>query len=140
MRLDKKNHAETGINTSTHDVQPELNDKSPVQWNEQPTLTLDGRGMIRDCNKAGEKAFGYFRRDLVWQHVSKLLPKLAEIPLTKNGQLNPHLDFTCHCGHLFQVQDQQGNTFPSELSFVDLGYEEELMLRLIIRPSDKAET
>ena len=103
-------------------------------------LILDERGMICDCSKAGEKLFGYLRGDLVWQHVSKLLPQLSDISLVSDGQINPRLGFLSHCGRLFQAKNQRGDTFYSALHFVYLNCGGERIIRLILRPSVSAES
>ncbi len=100
------------------------------------TLTLDELGMIRDCSKPVEWLFGYHREELLCQHVSTLLPQLAEFVLAGNSQVNPRLIFLCHCGHLFQAQDRRGNTFFSRLNFVQLDNFEKGTVRLIIQPSN----
>ena len=102
---------------------------------EQAALVLDERGMIRDCSKSGEQLFGYRRSELAWQHISKLIPQLSDIQLVQSGQINPHLEFLCHCGLPFQAQNQQGNTFASELHFIHLDRGERKIIRLIVTPS-----
>lgn len=111
---------------------------SATSWLEPAALTLDERGMIRDCTRAGEELFGYTRLELTWQPVSKLLPQLSRINLVQDGQLNPMLSFLCHCGHLFEVQCRNGVTLLGELSFVNLAHPGKFTLRLIIRPSAAA--
>jgi PAS domain S-box-containing protein len=118
------------------DAASEILPHSRVAWQEPPTLTLDERGMICDCSKAGEELFGYRRKDMVWQHVSKLLPELAEISLVKNGELNQQLGFLSHCGHHFRAINQLGNAFMNELYFVLLDYAGRRTIRMIILPSD----
>lgn len=103
-------------------------------------LILDERGMICDCSKAGEALFGYLRRDMVWQHVSKLLPQLSEISLVSNGQINPRLGFLSRCGQLFQARNKHGDTFYSALHFVHLDYRGKRVIRLILRPADSTES
>lgn len=104
------------------------------QWREPAALTLDERGMICDCSEAGEELFGYSRPELTWQHVTHLLPQLAGVPLIKDGQVNPKLDYLCRCGQLYHVRSRLGNFIPSALSFVNVGQKGRLMLRLIVRP------
>jgi PAS domain S-box-containing protein len=113
----------------------EMDSSSHAEWQEPPALTLDERGMICDCSNAGEKLFGYSRKNLVWQHVSKLLPELSEIQLLKNGHLNPQLGFLCHCGHHFRATNRLGNVFLSELHFVLLNVAEKYTIRMIVQPS-----
>jgi PAS domain S-box-containing protein len=102
---------------------------------EPAALVLDERGMIRDCSKAGEQLFGYRRSELAWQHISRLIPQLSDIQLVQSGQINPHLEFLCHCGLPFQAQNQHGDIFDSELHFIHLGHGEKKKIRLIITPS-----
>jgi PAS domain S-box-containing protein len=107
-----------------------------AEWQEPPVLTLDECGMISDCSKAGEKLFGYSRKDLVRQHVSKLLPELSEIQLVKNGQFNSQLGFLCRCGHHFRAINRLGNIFLNELHFVLLDDTGKHTIRMIVQPSD----
>jgi PAS domain-containing protein len=117
------------------DAASEIRPPSRAAWQDPPALILDERGMICDCSKAGEILFGYPRQDMVWQHVSKLLPELSEIQLVKNGQFNPQLGFLCHCGHHFQATNRLGNVFLSELHFVILNDAETRQIRMIVQPS-----
>ncbi len=112
----------------------EMNSTSRTEWQEPPALTLDERGMICDCSKAGEKLFGYRRKDMVWQHVSNLLPELSEIQLVKNGQFNPQLAFLSHCGHHFRAINRLGGIFLNELHFVLLDYAGRRTIRMILHP------
>jgi len=112
----------------------EIYPSSHVEWQEPPALTLDERGMICDCSKTGEKLFGYSRTDLVWKHVSELLPELAEISLVKNGELNQQLGFLSHCGHHFLAINRLGNIFMNELFFVLLDYAGRRTIRMIVQP------
>lgn len=90
--------------------------------------------MICDCNKPGEQLFGYMRSELIWQHVSLLLPQFAGVALVRGGQVDPHLDFLCHCGHLFRVQKREGEVFSGELNVVHLEHEGRRVLRVMVRP------
>lgn len=132
MILVRKSDAE--IDEFPCDVQEQV-DQRPIEWLEPPVLSLDDRGMIRDCNKPGEKLFGYLRSDLVWQHISKLLPQLQGIPLSQGGRFNPILDYLCHCGQPFQAKNREGDYIPSKLSFVHLEHDGKRTLRLIVNPA-----
>lgn len=101
---------------------------------EPPALSLDERGMIRDCNRAAEKLSGYLRSELVWRHVSLLLPQLPENSLISGGRFNPKLNFLCHCGHLFHLQHSNGSSLRSELHLVELNNSGRGSLRLIFTP------
>ena len=112
-----------------------LSKERTAGWCEPAALTLDERGMIRDCSRSCEEMFGYGRHELVLQHVSKLLPQLSEVNLLQDGEFNPKLRLISRCGHLFQAQKQDGGTFSGELSFVNLVHAGRRVLRLIVRPS-----
>lgn len=114
--------------------------KHPGGRDEPVALILDERGMICDCSRAGENIFEYRRSDLVWNHISKLFPELSGITLVHNEKFNSRLGFLCRCGHLFQVQNQQGEIFHSALHFVHLECRGKRIIRLILRISDNAET
>lgn len=101
-------------------------------------MTLDERGMIRDCNRASENLFNYCRSEMVWRHVSMLLPQLAELELMQNGQPNPRLRFLCHTGRHFQAVTQSGGRFASKLFFNLLNGGPQGGLSLIVRPAEEA--
>lgn len=99
-------------------------------------LRLNDRGMIRDCNRAIETLFNYRRSELVWRHVSILLPQLAEMALLQDGQPNPRLRFQCRIGRHFQALTRDGEQFASELFINFLGSTENSRLLLIVRPAE----
>lgn len=106
----------------------------PVVEDGVATLLLDQRGMIRGCNGASENLFGYRRSEVVWQHVSMLLPQLADTDLVCDGQLNPRLLFLCRIGGYFKAQKHNGQSFASDLFLLDLSNSDSSDLRLIVRP------
>ncbi len=60
------------------------------------TVWLDGRGYIEDCDGPVEQMFGYWLEELREQHISLLLPDLAQTdPLTQD-RINPTLLQRCH--------------------------------------------
>jgi PAS fold len=111
-----------------------ISSSEPHQY-DPPALSLDERGMIQDCTKSFERLFGFQRRDLVWQHVSRLLPQLAGVDLIQAGRLNPFLNYLCHCGHHYQAQNRQGDSFSCSLSLVRVEFGGKRSLRMIINPS-----
>lgn len=112
----------------------EIHSASQTEWQEPPAPTLDERGMICDCSKASEKLFGYSRKDLVWQHVSKLLPELSEMTLVKNGQFNHQLCFLSRCGRRYQGINRLGYVFLNNLYFVLLNFAGKYTIRVILQP------
>lgn len=109
-------------------------DTLPPERTDPPALSLDERGMIQDCSKSFERLFGFKRCDLVWQHISRLLPQLTGVDLVEAGRLNPVLNYLCHCGHHYQAKNQQGDTFPCNLNFVRVEFGGKRSLRLILSP------
>ena len=97
-------------------------------------LTLDDRGMVCDCNRAGETLFRYARSELVWRHVSMLLPQLAGLEMMANGEPNPRLRFLCRIGRKFHAVTRDGRRFASELFLSLLDNKGHGRLSLIVRP------
>jgi PAS domain-containing protein len=99
-------------------------------------LMLDESGIIRDCERGVEGLFGYKRPELVWRHVSLLLPQLAGIPLLKNGEVNHQFCFHCRIGNSFQARAKDGACFGTLLFLNDIGRPGSPKLRLIVRRHD----
>ena len=100
-------------------------------------LTLDDSGMICDCNGASEALFKYRRSDVVRQHVSMLLPQLAELDVMQNGEVNPRLRFLCHIGRSFQAVAQDGQRFAGELFLNVLDNMARGHVSLLVRPAQE---
>lgn len=100
---------------------------------EPPALSLDERGMIQWCNKPFESLLGFRRSELIWQHVSKLLPEFADIELVQNGQVNPRLNYLCHCGHLYETQSKDGDIFLASLALIRIEHNGKKSIRMIVR-------
>ncbi len=101
-------------------------------------LMLDERGMVCDCNHAGESLFKYRSDEMVLRHISMLLPQLAKVELMQNGQINPRLRFLCRIGGRFLAVTQDGERFASEIFLNLLDNEENTRLSLIVRPVMKS--
>jgi hypothetical protein len=99
-------------------------------------LTLDERGMIRDCSRGAELLFRCRRSELVWRHVSVVLPQLAELELMPHGQPNPRLRFLCRIGRQIEAVTHDGERFASDLFFNVLDSTGQDRLRLIVRPAE----
>lgn len=134
MDLHNDRDAATETNVSSYVASNTSASVRSIELHEPPALALDENGVIQRCSESCEELFGYRSLELVKQHVSRLFPQLSEVKLVLDGQFNPMLDFLCHCGHLFQAQNRQGNTFKSELSFVRIEHGGRRSLRLIVRP------
>lgn len=118
-------------------VQPVSNSAiSSPPSDEIAALTLDNRAMICDCNRASEALFHYCRSELVNQHVSVLLPQLADPELIPDGQPSSRLRFLCHAGHQFHAVTQGGRRFASALFFNCLNGPGYGRVSLMVRPAD----
>lgn len=98
-------------------------------------LTLTPQGVICDCVVPYGSWLGYRRSEIVWRHISALLPDLAEIEIMCGEELNPRLRFLSHIGHLFRLVDSDGKPCRGELFIRDTenrGHE----LRAMIFPAD----
>ncbi len=98
-------------------------------------LTLNDKGMIRECNQAVGTLFGCRPSNLIWQHISVLLPQLAETPLITGGTINPRLRFLSRIGHPFEVVRMDGARVASELFFNTTENRGRKQLRVIISPN-----
>lgn len=110
-------------------------DPSPGAEQEMAVLLLNGRGLVCDCSRASEALFKYSRGELVWRHVSLLLPQLAALELTQNGQINQRLRFLCRIGHAFEAVTQDGQRFSCELFFNCINGTAREGMTLIVRPA-----
>lgn len=108
--------------------------RNPRAAEDAVALMLDESGMIQDCTGASEKLLGYRGSELVWRHVSTLLPQLAGVDLFPNGQLNSRLHFLCSIGGYFQALRRSGERFASDLFLNDLSNPGAPRLRMIVRP------
>jgi hypothetical protein len=100
---------------------------------EPPALSLDERGMIKDCSKSFESLVGFRRSELVWHHVSIVFPELKDVELFQNGQINPMISYLSRCGQPYQALNRQGEINAERLNFVILDNQGKRTLRLIVR-------
>lgn len=101
-------------------------------------LTVDGRGMICDCNHAGEKLFRYRHSELAWQTVALLLPELAQLALMTGGQPNQRLRYLCRIGRRFHGVTKDGERFTCELCLNLIDNSGPCRLSLIVIPVEAA--
>ncbi len=98
-------------------------------------LVLNELGMICDWNSQFRDWLGYRRSDLVFRHISVLLPKLAEIKLMCGKQINPRLRFLFRIGHRFQLVDFGGKYFEGTLFINEMENRGRRYLRTTILPT-----
>jgi hypothetical protein len=128
----------TLLNNPT-EVASQLGNHKVFPEDDRAVLTLDVNGLIRNCNKAAAKLMKCPTSQLVWQHVSNLLPQLADTELMQNGHINPRLRFLSRVGHRFQLAMPGGGLASGRIFFNDLENAGRHNLRLIICPDDRHE-
>ena len=111
--------------------QPVVSDESDEN---RLVLTLHYNGMITECNKAGGKLLGCLPSELIWQHVSRLLPQLKNVALMEGPNLNPYLHFLSRVGYKFEVISLRGARLIARVFFCEIGDMEHRFLRIIICP------
>jgi PAS domain S-box-containing protein len=107
-------------------------DQAGAVLHEPLALSLDERGMIKDCSRSLASLLGYRRSELVWKHVSKLFSQLKDVELYQNGQVNPMLNYLSRCGQTYEAQNRQGNSISTRLNFVCIDNQGKRTLRLIV--------
>lgn len=125
----------TVLHTRTSERLPVLASRDDNGDNGLAFLTLDEGGVIIDCDGAVEAMFGYSPADLIYRHVSVLLPRLQDMELTQGGQLSSRLHYLCHIGVPFLVRCRDDEHFLGNLLLTDLSTPAERRLRLGIRRS-----
>lgn len=97
-------------------------------------IELDEEGIIRNCNGICEDLVGFSKEELISRPISLLVRKLAEYQIVLNHNLNPVLDYICHCGMPFQMKTKAGETFFSQIKFVYLRHLKIPTVRLLATP------
>lgn len=106
---------------------------APDGGEETAMLVLDGRGVISDCDRAGESLFGYACTELIGRHVAVLIPELAGQQFILRGQLNQRLRYRSRIGHPFRVVPRGRESFPGILFLNCLDNPGGVRLSLIVR-------
>jgi PAS domain-containing protein len=99
-------------------------------------LTLDNRGIIRDCSGPSVKLFNYRHDELIQRHISLLLPELEKLELVRNGEANHRLRYQCRIGRHFMAVTRHGEHYASKLFLNILDSSGDGRLTLIIRPAE----
>jgi PAS domain-containing protein len=101
---------------------------------ETAVLTLNNNGTIRECNQAAAELLDCAPTSLTWQHISTIMPQLAEATLMQGERINPNIRFLSHIGYGFEVIGLSGVHFACALFFNEVENFGHQCLRLIIRP------
>lgn len=97
-------------------------------------LTLNDKGMIRECSKTSWNLLGCPSSQLIWKHISLLLPQLVGVQLMNGKKLNPRLCFLSRIGHHFEVTCPDGIQLASEIFFNNIESSGRHYVRVIVRP------
>lgn len=138
LQTERDNILEIGSYSSSR--HPEWTERQLLDVYAPPMLSLDDRGTIQECNISVEQLLGYPRNELVWQHISCLIPQFAEIDLILQDELNPLLTYICQCDHVFEAINKHGEIIKCNLNFFGIRQEGTTSLRLILRPIDNAQS
>jgi PAS domain S-box-containing protein len=140
MNLQMESSNRSRLNILPRADQQTLIDKQMTKRQSPPTLTLDANGSIQECSNSIETIFGYHPHELVWQHISCLFPRFSEVALIQGNQLNPMLNYLCHCDHVFEATDKRGDVVICNLNFFIVENKGTPNLKLIVRPVANAKS
>lgn len=138
MNLQMESIAKNRIDVFSYTQWQTLKAEHLTERHAPPVLMLDANGFIQECGKSVEKIFGYRQHELIWQHISCLFPRLAEVALIQGNRLSPMLDYICHCDHVFEAINKQNDIITCNLNFMLVEYKVKQNLMLIVRPVDSA--
>lgn len=97
-------------------------------------LTLCDNGTIFECNNAAGALLDCAPSRLTWQHISTILPQLAEMALMQGERINPNLRFLSRIGYTFEVVGMSGVHFASAVFFNEIENLGRHFLLIILRP------
>jgi PAS domain S-box-containing protein len=138
MNMLIESSAINSIDVSVFAQHPLLIDGKHMERLSPPAFWLDDNGYIQECDKSAERMFGYGQQELAWQHISCLFPSLAEVVLMQGDRLNPMLNYICHCDHVFEAIDRQGNIIICNLNCFLVDNKGKPNVRLMVRPVSNA--
>jgi PAS domain-containing protein len=133
LSVKKQVSAETSVNNNH--TKGRIDSKTDISEKETAVLTFYDNGMIRDCNQAAGNLLGCSPSELTGQHITRLLPQLAEIKLVHGKRANSYLRFLSRIGHRFEVVSMKGTHLICELFFNDVENLGRHHLRVIICPA-----
>lgn len=107
---------------------------NPTMRYSSPMLALNTDGFIQECGESIQTIFGYRQHELIWQHISRLFPHFSDVALMRGDRLNPMLSYLCHCDHVFEAINKQGEVVICNLNFFLVENKGVPNLRMIVRP------
>ena len=128
-------HAARGGDPRTRPVAPRIGRVKDADTSAPASaaLLLDGQGFILESEGDTQAVFGYADEALIHRHVSLVLPKMRDVALFDNGQLNARLHYLCHLGVQFRITPKGGRAACGYLSLVDLSNMGQPRVRLLVR-------
>ncbi len=134
MNLLMENTATNSIHSYSSASEPKQAGENSIMRYSSPMLALDSDGFIQECGEFIEAIFGYRPHELVWQHISCLFPHFSDVALMQGDRLNPLLNYLCHCDHIFEAINRQGEVVICNLNFFLVENKGVASLRMIVRP------
>lgn len=116
---------DTGVDANKHVVNGE---------DDTAVLTLCDNGTIFECNNAAGVLLDCAPNRLTWQHISTILPQLAEMALMQGERINPNLRFLSRIGYTFEVVSMSGVHFACAVFFNEIENLGRHFLLIILRP------
>lgn len=105
-----------------------------VQEEDKLVFTVDYNGLIAECNRAVSNLLGYLPSELIWQPISRLLPKLSDIALVKDQNINPYLRFLSRAGYQFDLTSMKGAHIACRVFFCEVGSIGHRFLKVVVCP------
>jgi hypothetical protein len=78
----------------------------------------------------------YSPKELIWRHISVLLPELEKMKLICDGEINPRLRYLSRIGRRFTMKGNNGRQFSVRLCIHDISQRGRHYLRALIFPVD----
>lgn len=124
-----------GLNSVHADAERAVNKSVSASGEEQTAvLMICDNGIIFDCNSAAGDLLDCAPSRLVWQHISTILPQLADMALMRGASINPNLRFLSRLGYAFETVGMSGAHFASTVFFNEIENLGSHFLRIILRP------
>lgn len=124
-----------GLNVAHADAVNVVNKTMNVSGEEQTAvLMICDNGIIFDCNNAAGDLLDCAPSRLAWQHISTILPQLADVALMRGASINPNLRFLSRLGYTFETVGMSGTRFASTVFFNEIENLGSHFLRIILRP------
>ncbi len=124
-----------GLSQNDTDAGHDVNELISASGEEKTAVLMTcDNGVIFECNRAAADLLDCTPSKLTWQHISTILPQLADIALMRGESINPNLRFLSRLGYTFETVDMSGVHFTSTVFFNEIENLGRHFLRIILRP------